>query len=131
MATDRFLVYAAGGLAYGHTKNYGSDTIDGQLHESGSKIKSGWTVAAHAEYAVTVRISLKTEYSYTDLGKAEVIRGDPLGLPHALDRIVLPSSSPGYAGVLFAPKAQKNPPPFGGGQIIGLKVQAAQLIRRD
>ena len=69
LATDRLLVYATGGLAYGRTKTY-MEASDAGL--SVSKTKAGWTVGAGVEYAVTDNVSLKTEYAYTDLGKAGV-----------------------------------------------------------
>lgn len=72
LATDRLLVYATGGLAYGHTKTY-FEVMGDSI--SSSKTKAGWTVGAGVEYAVTDRISLKTEYAYTDLGKAQLFDG--------------------------------------------------------
>ncbi|MDH6229586.1 outer membrane immunogenic protein [Mesorhizobium soli] len=72
LATDRLLVYATGGLAYGHTKTFIEDAVFGI---SESKTKAGWTVGAGVEYAVTDHVSLKTEYAYTDLGKAQVLEG--------------------------------------------------------
>ncbi|MGX8008882.1 outer membrane protein [Mesorhizobium sp. ORM8.1] len=60
---DRFMVYATGGLAYGHEKIEAPGT-------SLSKTKAGWTVGGGAEYALTNNWSLKSEYLYTDLGKA-------------------------------------------------------------
>jgi outer membrane immunogenic protein len=69
LATDRLLVYATGGLAYGHTKTFFETPVAGI---SESKTKAGWTVGAGVEYAVTDHVSLKTEYAYTDLGKARV-----------------------------------------------------------
>ena len=61
---DRFLVYGTGGLAYGHEKTSLPGAFDF------SKTKVGWTVGAGAEYAITNNWSLKSEYLYTDLGKA-------------------------------------------------------------
>jgi outer membrane immunogenic protein len=72
LATDRLLVYATGGLAYGHTKTYFGGPGNSV---SESKTKAGWTVGAGVEYAVTDHVSLKTEYAYTDLGKARVLEG--------------------------------------------------------
>ncbi|MDH6234123.1 outer membrane immunogenic protein [Mesorhizobium soli] len=74
LATDRLLVYATGGLAYGHTKTYSEMMLGNSVSES--KTKAGWTVGAGVEYAVTDHVSLKTEYAYTDLGKARVFDGD-------------------------------------------------------
>ncbi|PSJ59393.1 outer membrane protein [Pseudaminobacter soli (ex Li et al. 2025)] len=73
LATDRLLVYATGGLAYGHTKTYIEDPFGMGFSES--KTKAGWTVGAGVEYAVTDHVSLKTEYAYTDLGKARIFEG--------------------------------------------------------
>ncbi|MEI9406926.1 outer membrane protein [Mesorhizobium argentiipisi] len=60
---DRFLVYGTGGLAYGHEKV----SVPGADF---SKTRVGWTVGAGAEYAITNNWSFKSEYLYTDLGKA-------------------------------------------------------------
>ncbi|MDH6231061.1 outer membrane immunogenic protein [Mesorhizobium soli] len=81
LANDRLLVYATGGLAYGRTKTH-MEAPDAGV--SDSKTKAGWTVGAGVEYAVTDHVSLKTEYAYTDLGKARVF--DSLG--SGLDRKV-------------------------------------------
>lgn len=69
LATDRFLVYATGGLAYGQTKSYLK--ADGD-ELSAKKTKAGWTIGAGAEYAITDNVTFKTEYLYTDLGKANL-----------------------------------------------------------
>ena len=82
---DRFMVYATGGLAYGHVKSYidaSAPTVPFDIHESRSKTKAGWTVGAGAEYAFTSNWTLKTEYLYTDLGKTTLYDGD-LGGFHA------------------------------------------------
>jgi outer membrane immunogenic protein len=76
LATDRLLVYATGGLAYGRTKTY-IETPGGSA--SFSKSKAGWTVGAGVEYAVTDHVSLRTEYAYADLGKARVFEQGALG----------------------------------------------------
>lgn len=86
LATDRFLVYATGGLAYGRTKSY----IDTDLgfSESRSKTKAGWTIGAGAEYAITDNVTFKTEYLYTDLGKSNLFDGEfgDFGIAARLDR---------------------------------------------
>lgn len=61
-AFDRALFYGHGGFAYGETEL--SDGID-----SFDKTRTGFTVGAGVEYAITDRISFQTEYSYVDLGK--------------------------------------------------------------
>lgn len=81
---DRFMIYATGGLAYGHVKSYIDGTLtsggsSGSINESASKTKAGWTVGAGAEYAINTNWTLKSEYLYTDLGKATLYDGDLLG----------------------------------------------------
>lgn len=89
--TDRFLVYGTAGLASGKTDSY--INLDG-MSESVSKTKTGWTAGIGAEYAFNDNWSLKSEYMYTDLGKANLFSGDiieghpksPQGLAGSLDR---------------------------------------------
>jgi len=71
-AWDRTLFYGHGGFAYGKTKQ--SAEVAGIDLDSMSQNRTGWTVGAGAEYAVTDRISLGTEYSYVDLGKKEIYK---------------------------------------------------------
>ena len=94
--TDRFLAYATGGLAYGSTKSFmngqmtcaanGQVICTGSFDESVKKTKAGWTVGAGVEYAVTNNWSVKTEYLYTDLGKANVFSFNDLGMNATIDR---------------------------------------------
>lgn len=76
--TDRFLVYGTAGFASGKTESYirGSISGLGSVDESVSKTKSGWTAGIGAEYAFNDNWSLKSEYMYTDLGKANLYSGD-------------------------------------------------------
>jgi outer membrane immunogenic protein len=86
-ATDRFLVYATGGLAYGETKSYAKGDLGGAaFNESVKKTKTGWTVGAGAEYAVTDNWTVKSEYLYTDLGKANVFSDTIGGADVNIDR---------------------------------------------
>lgn len=87
-ATDRFLVYATGGLAYGRTTSYARGTLGGAtFDESAKETKTGWTVGAGAEYAVTNNVTFKTEYLYTDLGKANLYSDELIpGINANLDR---------------------------------------------
>lgn len=84
-ATDRFMVYGTGGLAYGHIKSYINGNVSsggaviGSLDESASKTKAGWTIGAGVEYAITNNWTLKSEYLYTDFGKTTLYHGDILG----------------------------------------------------
>lgn len=79
LATDRFLVYATGGFAYGRTKSFADFYESGypDEHYSVSKTKGGWTIGAGVEYAITDHLTWKTEYAYTDLGKTRF--DDPFG----------------------------------------------------
>ena len=62
-AFDRFLVYAAGGVAYAdrnlRIRGSGSD----------SKTALGWTVGGGVEYAATDDVAVRAEYRYNDYGK--------------------------------------------------------------
>ncbi|WP_273725136.1 outer membrane protein [Brucella gallinifaecis] len=84
--SDRLLVYATGGVAYGKVKSSGGYNWrehgfwwggpgdhffdrNGGFDGSSSKVKLGWTIGAGAEYALTQNISIKGEYLFVDLGK--------------------------------------------------------------
>jgi outer membrane immunogenic protein len=69
---ERFLVYATGGLAYGHVESYMNYA---GFESSVSTTKSGYTVGGGVEYAFHNNWSLKTEYLYTDLGKIDSLEG--------------------------------------------------------
>lgn len=74
--TERFMVYATGGAAYGKVKSSASFSVDGGDFGgeiSKSKTKFGYVAGAGAEYAVTNNVTLKTEYLYTDLGKMNLV----------------------------------------------------------
>jgi opacity protein-like surface antigen/outer membrane protease len=78
---DRLLVYATGGVAYGHvtagtTMSFPTITY---LNEQ-SRLQVGWTAGAGAEYAFTNALSAKIEYLYYDLGGATVV-----GLPNPIN----------------------------------------------
>ena len=82
--TDRFLVYATGGLAYGHvnlataltrtTGCAGNNCQQGSVSDT----KLGWTVGGGAEWALANNWSLKGEYLYYDLGSGSHLMTDPL-----------------------------------------------------
>jgi outer membrane immunogenic protein len=69
------LVYATGGLAYGHVK------YAGQFHyaplvlytNADSATKAGWTIGGGLEHRFTPSLSLKAEYLYYDLGDRALI----------------------------------------------------------
>jgi outer membrane immunogenic protein len=58
---ERLMVYATGGLAYGHVKSYMSYA---GYESSVSKTKTGYTVGGDAKYAFDSNLSMKTEYFY-------------------------------------------------------------------
>ncbi|QWG14947.1 outer membrane beta-barrel protein [Bradyrhizobium sediminis] len=63
LATDRVLLYATGGLAYGHL------SADDPLVSFGwGSTRAGWTVGAGVEAAINSNWSVKLEYLYMDLG---------------------------------------------------------------
>lgn len=70
-AFDRALIYGHGGLAFGKTEQ--TISIDGLGSVGESQSRTGWTIGAGAEYAVTDRVSLGTEYSYVDLGTERLL----------------------------------------------------------
>lgn len=83
LVTDRFLMFATGGLAYGEVKTSASVGVsvpamdDFALGYSYSKnnTRAGWTVGGGVEYKLNPNWSFKTEYLYVDLGEATVAAG--------------------------------------------------------
>lgn len=68
-AMDRLLVYGTGGVAYGKVnfdRNYRVGAAE--IRERASSNRTGWTLGAGAEFAVTDRIAVRGEYSRVDLG---------------------------------------------------------------
>ncbi|MDX8531176.1 porin family protein [Mesorhizobium sp. VK25A] len=70
-AWDRALLYAHGGLAYGKTEH--RLDLGGTNVFSESQTRTGWTVGAGVEYAITDRISFGTEYAFVDLGAKQIL----------------------------------------------------------
>jgi outer membrane immunogenic protein len=60
-AYDRYLFYGTGGVAFGDVKNGGA-----------SSTRTGWTLGAGVEAALTNNMTARVEYRYTDLGTANV-----------------------------------------------------------
>ena len=60
-AYDRYLLYGTGGVAFGDIKNAGASTT-----------RTGWTLGAGIEAALTTNVTGRVEYRYTDLGSATV-----------------------------------------------------------
>lgn len=76
LPVNPLLIYATGGLAYGHTKTdvswsgnvAGFETNGGSTAVSLSDTRVGWTVGGGLEWMFAPRWSLKAEYLYYDLG---------------------------------------------------------------
>jgi outer membrane immunogenic protein len=66
-ATGNWLLYATGGLAVGEVR--GRDAL---MPASGSELRAGWTVGAGVETAIAPNWTVKVEYLYVDLGKAQM-----------------------------------------------------------
>jgi outer membrane immunogenic protein len=72
-AWDRLLIYGTGGAAFGEVESSVSIDINGEgISESVKTDHFGWTAGAGLEYAITDRITFKTEYLFVDLGSEEV-----------------------------------------------------------
>ncbi len=65
---ESFLLYGTGGIAFMQTDNW---TVGNNWNESSwdGKMRTGWTIGAGVEYALTDRWSAKAEYLYADFGK--------------------------------------------------------------
>ncbi len=74
---NNWLIYATGGLAFGGTKFSGNtDFRPGgtiQYPASLSKTRTGWTLGAGAEWAISGTSSVKVEYVHLDLGNQSII----------------------------------------------------------
>jgi len=73
-AVDNFLVYATGGMAVGSTEyqqNF-TDNVQFSARYSEKKTRTGYALGAGIEYAMTKNFSVKLEYQYIDLGRANV-----------------------------------------------------------
>jgi outer membrane immunogenic protein len=73
--TPSFLVYATGGLAFGHVQAASAvaftataDTYAGAYDET----RAGWTIGGGGEWMIAPKWSIKAEYLYVDLGKQTV-----------------------------------------------------------
>lgn len=64
-ALDRFLAYGVGGLAFSQYR-FEQTTLLSQSWGSGAR--TGWTVGAGAEYALTDHVTVGAEYSYYNFG---------------------------------------------------------------
>lgn len=64
-AADRFLIYGAGGFAFGGIKAQ-NDLVNGGTPDSATR--TGWTAGAGVEAAVTDNVVARLEYRHTNLG---------------------------------------------------------------
>jgi outer membrane immunogenic protein len=67
-AWDRLLTYAKAGGAWSHDKYDTLVTATGAPFSSASATRSGWTVGAGFEYAITNNLSMFFEYDFYDFG---------------------------------------------------------------
>ncbi len=85
LPANPLLLYATGGLAYGHVQTAVSFhnqtflapfcqcfTTDGSVSASDTTIRAGWTVGGGLEWMVAPNWSLKGEYLYYDLGTVSI-----------------------------------------------------------
>lgn len=87
IADGRFVPYLTGGLAYGRVSSNASldivptSTSGTATHfsESRRSTRTGWTVGAGAEYALSNNLSFRVEYLYMDLGTKTVLDGSISG----------------------------------------------------
>jgi outer membrane immunogenic protein len=68
---ERFLGYVRGGVAW-ERDHYSASTIEIGTAYGSTVTRSGWTVGAGAEYAITKFLSGVFEYDYYDFGTTEV-----------------------------------------------------------
>jgi outer membrane immunogenic protein len=76
--TGNWLPYVTGGLAVGEVQAW-----DALFAASGSDFRSGWTVGAGVETALTRNWTLKVEYLYVDLGSRQMFNIVP-GVPETV-----------------------------------------------
>jgi outer membrane immunogenic protein len=70
--SDSLLIYAHGGWAYGHSSQSGSISGLGVGSVNANENRSGFVIGAGLQYALSANLSINTEYSYFNLGKATI-----------------------------------------------------------
>ena len=75
-AFDRAFIYATGGLAFANVKNHVQDNNDPGLFNV-SKWRTGWTLGAGVEYAMSDVWSVKVEGLYYSLENSKAFFRDP------------------------------------------------------
>lgn len=70
VTADRFMLYATGGLAYGHlSSDYSAGFVGGPgVLLSVDQTRAGWTIGAGIEAFLARNWTMKVEYLYVDLG---------------------------------------------------------------
>jgi len=69
-ALDRWMIFAAGGLAVGRvSSSFFGQSTDGTFFGSDDTTRYGWTIGGGIEYAFSQNWFLRGEYLYVDLGK--------------------------------------------------------------
>jgi outer membrane immunogenic protein len=91
-ATDRFLIYATGGLAYANVEDsaninefFNAPVPGRQFRASASDIRYGWTVGGGLEWAFARNWSVKGEYLYYDLGSRPTLVGPQTNPANGID----------------------------------------------
>ncbi|MBJ7577770.1 porin family protein [Devosia sp. MC532] len=67
VAFDQVLIYAHGGFAF--TDYYAKADLAGVFEGDYRTSRTGWTIGAGVEMAVTENVTVKAEYAYSDFGK--------------------------------------------------------------
>jgi outer membrane immunogenic protein len=81
LPTERVLLYATGGLAYGH---FGAG-IAGDPTTTWGATRAGWTLGAGGEAAIDNHWSVKLEYLYVDLGDVGSVSASATSVTNALN----------------------------------------------
>jgi outer membrane immunogenic protein len=78
---NQALIYATGGLAYGHISVSDNTIFPGLTYPaSDSATRFGWTLGGGVEYAIDTHWSVKVEGLYYDLGSVSILGGpEPAG----------------------------------------------------
>jgi outer membrane immunogenic protein len=66
---DKALLYATGGLAVADVSHTIYDEVEPAFSRKFSDVKTGWTLGAGVQFALTGDWSARAEYRYTDLGR--------------------------------------------------------------
>nr|WP_166951888.1 outer membrane beta-barrel protein [Pseudochelatococcus lubricantis] len=71
VAFDRAFIYGTGGFAYGGGGNDNGFVYNGAYYQNKSDTRTGWTLGAGFEYAITNNITARLEGLYVNLGKED------------------------------------------------------------